>query len=113
MLSTQSSGGGKSVGKKSADELAIDLAKDLESKVPEVFDLKYAEKKFPFSKFESLNTLLVQEMGRFNALLKTLSRTLKDVQMAIKGEVVMNEALEGLMTSLTDSKIPEMWKKVS
>lgn len=56
LLSTQSSGGAKSAGKKTADEMANDLAKEMEGRMPDSFDLKYAEKKFPFSKFESLNT---------------------------------------------------------
>merc|ERR1712093_417898 len=85
----------------------------MESRMPETFDIKYAEKKFPFSKFESLNTLLVQEMGRFNLLLKSITSSLKDLQKAIVGEVVMNEALEKLMTAMINSQIPEMWHKYS
>lgn len=113
LLSTQSSGGAKSAGKKSTDEVAMDLAKDMESRMPDTFDIRYAEKKFPFSKFESLNTYLLQEMGRFNKLLKGISSSLKDLQKAIVGEVVMNEALEGLMVQMINSQIPVMWLKNS
>lgn len=60
-----------------------------------------------------MNTVLVQELGRFNKLMTVLKSSLVDVQRAIKGEVVMSEALEKMANSFFDGKVPQMWHKVS
>lgn len=49
---------------------------------------------------ESMNTVLVQEVIRYNKLLVVMARMLKDVQRALKGEVVMSDDLDSLAVSL-------------
>ena len=62
---------------------------------------------------ESLNTVLIQEVSRFNNLLETIKNSLKEVEKAIKGETVMSEALEDMARSLQNGLLPEIWKEVS
>lgn len=69
--------------------------------------------KFPVSYAESMNTVLVQEMERFNELLNTMHRDMKTLLKAIKGLVVMSPALEAISSSLVVGKVPTSWSKVS
>jgi len=41
-----------------------------------------------------MNTVLAQEVIRYNRLLAVMARMLRDVQKALKGEVVMSEDLD-------------------
>jgi dynein heavy chain len=69
--------------------------------------------KFPLSYAESMNTVLVQEMKRFNKLLNTIYSNLKTLLKAIKGLAVMSPALEAICSSLMAGKVPTSWAKVS
>ena len=56
-----------------------------------------------------MNTVLVQEVIRYNKLLSTVRQTLNDLLTALKGLVVMSQALETMSNSLFNNSVPEMW----
>nr|XP_033781609.1 dynein heavy chain 12, axonemal isoform X2 [Geotrypetes seraphini] len=96
-----SSGGG--------DNTLFEIAKDILFKLPPDFDIEASLQKYPVRYEESMNTVLVQEMERFNNLIRAIRTTLQNLQKAIKGLVVMDAELEALSGSLLVGKVPENW----
>lgn len=66
-------------------------------------------KKYPVNYSESMNTVLRQELIRFNKLISVVRSTLRNLQKAIKGLVVMNTELEDVFNSMLIGKVPNPW----
>lgn len=61
-----------------------------------------------------MNTVLVQEVLRYNKLLATIKSSLSDLIKAIKGLVVMSQQLETMSEKLFNNQVPDLWaSKVS
>merc|ERR1711990_536332 len=72
-----------------------------------------ADINFPVRYDESMNTVLTQELIRFNNLTSRLKKTLKEVQKALKGQVVMSAELEAMGNSMVNGAVPAIWTAVS
>lgn len=104
MQPRSSSGGGKS-----REEIIGEQAKFLEQKTPPVFSLEAVSKAYPTLYEESMNTVLFQECVRYNALLAEMAVSLKEVQKALVGEVVMSEELEKMADAIYNNQVPGRW----
>lgn len=111
-LSVMESGGGTDDAE-AMDNLLIAIASDVLAKLPENFDVETASAKYPVMYTESMNTVLVQEMERFNVLLAVIRRSLQNLIKAIKGAIVMTPELEAIAQSLSIAKYPAFWSKYS
>ena len=103
-LGTSSAGSGQS-----PEAIVGELAADLERRLPDNFDLEVARYKFPVLYEESMNSVLIQEMVRFNRLTSVIRSSLKEVQKALKGLSVMSSEIEGVYQSMFNNKIPALW----
>ena len=56
-----------------------------------------------------MNTVLQQEIIRFNKLIRVIETSLKDLLAALKGLVVMSGELEEMANSLYINTLPNLW----
>ena len=109
-LQPRSSGSGSG---RSSDEIVADLARTIESELPPALDMAEASPSTFVRKGEhmdSLATVLSQEMERFNILLKAMRRSLFELQRAIRGEVLLSEELDKMLTAMLNNKVPGNWE---
>ncbi|KAJ1097170.1 hypothetical protein NDU88_002296 [Pleurodeles waltl] len=107
-LPRQTSGAGKS-----PQEVVEDLARDILSKLPKDFNLEIVMEKYPVIYEESMNTVLRQELIRFNRLTQVVRGSLINLGKAIRGQVLMSSELEEVFNSMLVGKVPAMWASKS
>ena len=112
LMMTQSTEGVGGAGT-SAEDVIRTTAEDILSRVAPPFDLEVATSRFPVDYHESMNTVLTQELVRFNALLVTVHSSLNNLVKAVKGLVLMSADLDAIGQALLNGKVPEKWKKRS
>ena len=113
MESSSASAGSGAGGGKSADEILDDLVASLLEQVPGQYDSERVMKKYPIRFDESMNTVLAQELIRYNALIDVIRSSLANLRKALKGLVVMSSELEDVQTALNTGKVPGVWAKKS
>lgn len=112
-LSSAGTGGGGGGGGKSQDDILNESSENILQKLPKNFDIEYASKKHPICYEDSMNTVLQQELLRFNKLLSVVRSSLINVQLAIKGEVQLSIELEAVCNSIFANQVPDVWHKNS
>lgn len=60
-----------------------------------------------------MNTVLVQEMVRYNRLLSVMRESLESLKLALAGLQVMSGDLDTACKSMAVNAVPAMWAKVS
>jgi len=91
------------------DTMVLNTAKMIEQKIPPPFDIEMITKKYPTLYEESMNTVLMQEIVRYNGLLSEMISSLKEIQLALAGAVVMSEDIEAMRNSIFNNTVPRIW----
>lgn len=94
-------------------EKVDEMASDVEKKLPPNFDMDKALLDFPVRYEESMNTVLTQELLRYNILITTMRKSLKQLRQAIQGLVVMSSELEEMGERMVLAQVPRLWSAVS
>jgi len=113
LMSTQSrdtAGGGAG---KSQEEMISEVAVDIAARIKPNFDCEAVERAYPQNYYDSMNTVLVQECARVNNLITIVRNSLADIQKAVKGLILLSDALDMVGQSLFVGKVPAMWLKKS
>jgi len=102
-------------GGKSNDERVGEIAGTLYSNTPPNLSKEEARRTGAVVNgvVDSLTIVLLQEMDRFNKLLGVVRKTLKNLQAAIRGEIVMSLDLDRMYSSLLNNQVPAQWTKVA
>lgn len=82
---------------------------DIMTRLPDVFNVSHVEKKFPVLYTNSMNTVLRQEIIRYNRLLEFITTSLIDVKRAVQGQIAMVPQLENVYLAMSIGKLPDSW----
>ncbi len=112
ILLTVSRSSSNKAGKSIEDEVKS-RALDILNRIPNLFSVEEVMKLHPIKPLESLNSVLHQELMRYNNVLTTVKVSMKKLIDAINGDAVMTSDIENILNSLYNNKIPQNIEKVS
>jgi dynein heavy chain len=116
VLSIQPRIGGGAGGGLTPDEIVLEKCKTFNERIPPNLDRAEGLKdlfKTQNGLLPSLTTVLLQEMEKFNRLLRVMRRSLDDLVQAIGGFIVMSSELDAMYLSLMNGTVPANWEKVA
>ena len=106
-------------GGKSSQEIILEMVTSIleRKEIPELLDSANGHKDL-FQTNEkgllpSLTTFLLQEIYRFNRLLKVLKSSLEDLRRAINGFILLSDELDSMFYDLLLNKVPKNWQNVA
>lgn len=106
LLAMSGGRGGSSGTEAAAAEARVGvLIQECLERLPPAFDLEAVAAAFPQSYQESLNTVLVQEMARYNKLCGVLRDSLRSIAASLKGLLVMSNELEEAYKSISLNQV--------
>jgi dynein heavy chain len=92
------------------DDKVLAIARDLERDAPRPFDIKLINESLRSrSDPDPINTVLMQEIDRYNILFETVLRTLGALQLGIQGLSVITPELEQIFAGLLNAQVPQAW----
>ena len=106
-------GGGAAAGGGGKEALVAKITSDVLARLPANFDIEAVQRKFPVLYEQSMNTVLAQEMLRYNRLLSIIRASLQSLEKAIAGLSVMSADLEKVFDAFAIGQVPDLWMSKS
>ncbi|CUG06458.1 dynein heavy chain, putative [Bodo saltans] len=110
-LARSGGGGGGKVA--TVEERCLDILSSLDepskAAVPALIDYDGIFEATNEDRGDALNTCLLQEIQRYNVLLKKIQRQKAELRRAVKGEIVMNDELDTIFNALLIGRVPPPW----
>jgi len=94
-----------SLAKPITDEIAL-----LQSSLPSLFDIQSITENFPLSQPNSINSVVHQEINRYNYLLTTVKEDLAKTLNAMEGNNNATKHVETIAYHLKGETVPEHWQ---
>jgi len=102
----QPRGGGGAGGMTMQDKVKR-ILDDILDKLPEQFSMMEIEERI--DERTPYTSVFLQEVDRMSQLIYEMRRSLVELDKGLKGDLSMTDAMETLMDSLYDDKVPERW----
>merc|ERR1711871_32633 len=109
-LQPKAGGGG---GAMSVEDKSMMMLDDITEKLPDKFDMIELEDKLAGEERTPFTSVFLQEIERMNVLLGVMKISLFELDLGLKGDLTISDAMEQLMAALYNEKIPPMWEKKS
>lgn len=110
LVELQPQTGGESGGI-SREEFIGKIATDIQGKLPPLFDVDRVRKNI--TDITPTYVVLLQELDRFNVLIRKMSTSLINLQRALAGEVGMSSELDEVARALFNGQLPSIWRKLA
>jgi dynein heavy chain len=98
---------------KSYEEILDEAAETILKAIPPPFEVEAVSMLYPLTYSESMNTVLVQELMRYNNVIRVIRKELPTMRRALKGLVVMSVELEATANAIFTQGIPPSWEAVA
>ena len=104
----------RQVGKLPEDEQLEKIVNDILDVLPDTdIDIETVMVLFPTKRENSMNTVLTQEVTKFNKLYDKIILTLDNIKKAQNGKMMLTEELQKARMQLMHGFIPDIWLAVS
>ncbi len=94
------------------DAILEAMATSILSRLPPHFDVPALRKKYMVGEISPTIVVLIQELDRFNLILREMKSSLRELRRAIAGEVGMSNELDDVAACLGSGTIPASWRKL-
>ncbi|XP_053341025.1 dynein axonemal heavy chain 2 [Clarias gariepinus] len=105
VTSTAATGAGPS-----REDKVLELSADVRQKIPAEVDYE-ATRRLLQGDPSPLNVVLLQEIQRYNTLLRIIRTSLTELEKGVKGLVVMSNSLDETFQCIHDARVPPLWEK--
>ena len=94
-------------------KILSNIQKLAEEKLIKEFNVDEIKKKFPIKYEDCMNSILIQEIMRYNNLLSLIFRSLNDCVQAFMGHLPLTDEIEEMANEIIQEQTPSNWIKAS